>query len=251
MIEEQSFNIWIPMEIEDITKSGSGKEEEKEMLISGIASTKDVDTDGESLDPNGFDLSYFKSQGHINWNHQAKDDPLMIIGEPIEAEIKNDQMVVKARLFSKSELAKKVYKTAQILRDSGSSRKLGFSIEGKATKRDENNPKNVMKARITNLAIAPTPKNAKALMDVCKAVNSPEPMDYDTGNLIEATWGKDSVIVKSDMSIELKTDGVGIFLDSVMVISKAIESGEISPEAAEQIRAQFNGVVLSADQFKD
>ena len=104
------------------------------MRISGVASTSDVDTDVEELDPNGFDLSYFKKQGFVNWNHNK--NPESIIGEPVEAKVTKDgKFYIEADLYPDSKLAQDTYELAKMLGKNSTSRKLGWSIEGKALER--------------------------------------------------------------------------------------------------------------------
>ena len=45
---------------------------------------------------------------------------------------------------------------------------MGFSIEGQAIERDVLNPKRVLKARITGVAITQCPKNPNTLMNIIK-----------------------------------------------------------------------------------
>lgn len=164
-IADDNFKFFIPLDINSIIKGGE-KNEKGDMFLTGIASTLDRDTDGEILDPNGFDLTQLMERGFINWHH--KDDPNYYIGEPVEAFIKDNKLHVKARLWGFSELAKSVYDMAVGLVKSGSSRRLGWSIEGKAIEKDTINPKIIKKAKITGIAITPIPKNASTFVDIIK-----------------------------------------------------------------------------------
>lgn len=168
-IENNDIKFFIPLELSK-AKDANGNEV---MKIGGIASTPERDTDGEYLDPNGFDVSYFKNQGFFNWHHMAKSDPSAIIGEPTKAEKRKDGLYVEGILYPDSDIAKSVYNTAQMLQNNSQNRRLGFSIEGKATKRkneDKNHPdyKIVEKAAITGCAITFMPKNPKTFLDIIK-----------------------------------------------------------------------------------
>ena len=170
--KEETFKFFVP--IEDITK-GTKKDANGnvEMIIGGIASTPHEDSDGEFLDPNGFQLDFFKRYGFINWHHQAKGNPAAIIGEPIMAEIRpNEGLYIKAKLYPDNQIAKDVYELSETL-SKNSTRRLGFSIEGKVVQRGSNDKKSplynqIKKARITGCAITPTPKNAYTLADIIK-----------------------------------------------------------------------------------
>ncbi len=162
--EESGFKFWVPAEISK-AKTVTGKEK---WVFKGIASTADEDTDGEVLVPQGFDLSYFLTDGFVNWNHQSKNNPSAIIGEPIKAEIRPEGMYVETELYQGSEVAKGVWELGQILEKSKSGRKLGFSIEGKVLEKDPDDENKIIRAKITGLAITPSPKNKSTFADVVK-----------------------------------------------------------------------------------
>lgn len=165
-----NFKFYLPIDTLEKAYDKDGKEI---MKIGGIASTSEKDTDGEFLSPEGFDVSYFMKSGFFNYHHGAKSNPDMIIGEPTKAEITKDGLYVEGFLYPDNKLAKSVYETAKMLEKNSKSRRLGFSIEGIALKRkneDKNHPdfKFVEKAAITGCAITFSPKNPKTFMDIIK-----------------------------------------------------------------------------------
>ena len=60
MNNEEKFNFFVPLTFEKATDKKTGK---VAFASRGIASTNDEDTDEEILEPDGFDLSYFKKYG--------------------------------------------------------------------------------------------------------------------------------------------------------------------------------------------
>ncbi len=77
-MKEHKFNFWCPVEIQKSELDPiTGKP--KRMKLGGIASTADKDSDGEFLDPSGFDITPLVERGVVNWHHQAKNDPSAII----------------------------------------------------------------------------------------------------------------------------------------------------------------------------
>jgi len=46
-----------------------------------------------------------------------------------------------------------------MLKKAGSKRRFGFSIEGHAVSRDEDNPRKIVKSKVISVAISPAPKN--------------------------------------------------------------------------------------------
>ena len=164
---KDNFKFYIP-EVK-IEKGGKDKQGNDLMIVSGICSTNDEDSDGENLEPIGFNTEPLLKNGFINWNHQAKKDPKAIIGEPVEAKIVDgNKLFIKAVLYSNSALAKSVYDKINDLENANSTRKIGWSIEGIPTLRDKVNPKRILKANITGVAITHCPKNAHTAIQIVK-----------------------------------------------------------------------------------
>ena len=162
-IQDQDFKFFLPF---DINKAKDAKGNEV-MSIKGIASTIDRDSDDEVLDPNGFELDYLMNYGYLNWHHQSKGDPSAIIGEPTLANITKDGLYIEGTLYD-NELGKKVWDLANTLKKSKNGRKLGFSIEGKVLERSPIDKKHITKARVTGVAITPSPKNSSTFLDILK-----------------------------------------------------------------------------------
>ncbi|HPI18753.1 MAG TPA: hypothetical protein PKY56_00145 [Candidatus Kapabacteria bacterium] len=171
---ENKFNFWVPLEIE---KSGEG--ENKKMRLKGIASTFDEDTDGEFLDPKGFDLSYLKKIGTVNWHHQSKNSPKTIIGEPIKAEITNKGLYTEVELYKDSQMAREVFELAELFEKNSKTRRLGFSIEGKVLERDPLNEKIIRRANITGIAVTHMPKNSHTFAEIMKGEVDFIPLEYE------------------------------------------------------------------------
>lgn len=176
MKNNDNFKFFVPFNVLEKAKNEEGKEV---MRIKGIASTVDEDTDGEYMVPEGFELDYFNDYGFLNWHHQVKNNPLAIIGEPTKAFVKDNQLHVEGFLYDENPLAKQVYDLGEILQKSSKKRSLGFSIEGKVLERDSLNKKRVTKARITGLAVTPTPKNAQTLAEIVKGEIHEDTVEFD------------------------------------------------------------------------
>jgi hypothetical protein len=140
------------------------------MRIKGVASYLSEDTDGQTLDPAGFDFQPLLTQGHLNWDHQAKLRASAIIGECDFAELQdnNKAFYVEGFLYPDSDDARDVYKLALVLEKNSKTRRLGFSIEGVVLEKDPDNPNWIKRARIIHIAITPMPKNPNTLMQVMK-----------------------------------------------------------------------------------
>jgi len=168
---EDKFEFWCPIEkSQDCLDPTTG---EKIMRLGGIASTSDKDSDGEYLDPKGFDIKPLKENGLVNWHHQAKGQPSTIIGEPTTAEIRPEGLYIETDLYPSSKIACDVWELAQTLEKDSKTRRLGYSIEGRVIKRKSNDKKSpdykqISKAIITGVAITHQPKNPKTFANIIK-----------------------------------------------------------------------------------
>lgn len=167
---EDKFTFWCPLEKAQDLDPTTG---EPVMKLGGIASTSDEDSDGEFLDPKGFDIKPLIESGMVNWHHQAKGQPATIIGEPTKAEIRPEGLYIETELYPSSKIACDVWELAETLEKDSKTRRLGYSIEGKVVKRKSNDKKSpdykkIVKAIITGVAITHQPKNPKTFANIIK-----------------------------------------------------------------------------------
>lgn len=212
---EDKFQFFVPLST--IEKAGEDTDGNPIMRIGGIASTSSVDADDESLDPHGFDLSRLTKSGNFNWQHQTNVNPAAIIGHPDVAKIVDGKLYVEGNLYGSSKMAREVYALQKALEKEGSGRSLGFSIEGKATHRCPKNPKKVLKAILTGIAVTPTPKNSDTIMSILKGEGSGLEPEYDEvveGVLlkVESTGGDATTLSKSGEITLSKADAANVLL---------------------------------------
>lgn len=186
------FTFWCPL---DIQKSVIDPETGQEVMrLGGIASTSDEDSDGEFLDPKGFDIRPLINSGMVNWHHQAKGQPAAIIGEPTKAEIRPEGLYIETDLYPSSQIARDVWELAQTLEKDSKTRRLGYSIEGKVVKRKSNDKKSpdykrIVKAIITGVAITHQPKNPKTFANIIKGEIDDE-MEEEVEEALDTENGK-------------------------------------------------------------
>ena len=223
---KDDFNFFVPLLNIEKGKDKAGNEV---MIVDGIASTDDQDADEEILVPEGYILDRFKSMGFINWNHMAKADPSKIIGEPIDCYVKNNKFYIKGMLYPDQKQAKDTYSLIQTLRKAGSSRKLGWSIEGKALQRDPHNPKRIIRALITGVAITPTPVNGNTFVDLVKGEQKEDFVDY---KFDESANGGQTYILDV-----ITTDNVRVRVDKNfnIIIGKAMSTNSGRPLIKESL----------------
>lgn len=228
MKKSKNFKFWVPLTISK-SKNEAGEEE---MKIGGIASTIDEDSDGEVLDPKGFDLKPLMSTGVLNWHHQQKSSPAAIIGEPTKAEIRKDGLYLEGILYKDSELAKQVFGLAQTLEANSKTRRLGFSIEGKALEKDKNNENRITRATITGCAITYMPKNPSTFLNILKGETGDEPEYEETEDVSQGGDVKYilDMVTKDGKTIRVTKEGE-IIIDLSKSISTDSDSGKaLKPE---------------------
>ena len=170
-MKKDNFEFWC--ELNQVEKAVDEKTGEEIMLLGGIASTADEDSDGEFLDPKGFDIQPLLKSGLVNWHHQAKTNPGTIVGEPTKAEIRKDGLYIETQLYPHSQVACDIWELAKTLAKDSKTRRLGYSIEGRVVKRKSDDPtdpdyKKIVKAIITGVAITHQPKNPKTFANIIK-----------------------------------------------------------------------------------
>lgn len=186
------FNFWLPidfMKSEEATQYERGDDRRYEnMVFEGIASDSSEDYQGDSMEPNGFVIDYFLKHGLFNLDHltvRAKElKSRFWIGEPLDGRIINNKFWVKGKLWSESPEARAFWDKCIEMKESGSTRRPGMSIEGKALERDPKNEKHITKAIINNIALTFTPVNFNSYLDFVKGVQE---QDFiPTGSLIKS-----------------------------------------------------------------
>ena len=205
---ENRFNFWCPIEKSKSIDPTTG---ETIMRLGGIASTADEDSDGEFLDPKGFDIRPLLKSGLVNWHHQAKGQPATIIGEPSKAEITPQGLYIETDLYPSSKIAQEVWELAETLEKDSKNRRLGYSIEGRVVKRKSDDPKNpdykkVEKAIITGVAITHQPKNPKTFASIIKG--DIDDFDDEIEEAIEAD-GNGKPLKKESVDKKLKVQTFG------------------------------------------
>lgn len=247
---QNNFSFWCPIEkaSEKLVDPTTGEEI---MRLGGIASTSDEDSDGEFLDPKGFDIKPLLKSGMVNWHHQAKGQPAAIIGEPSNAEIRKDGLYIETDLYPSSQIAHDVWELAKTLEKDSKSRRLGYSIEGKVLKRKSNNPsdpdyKHIVSAVITGVAITHMPKNPKTFVDIIKG--DIEDVEIEDNEEINEEEEKKGCNTENAAALKRESvDGCHKVLTKSQVFDKLFtDIAGISIEKAEQIYQLINNISTMA-----
>lgn len=135
----EPIRFWTPASISKSESAKTGKR-----IVHGIASTEDIDAQGERVLQEGIDYGPFLKSGFINFDHTP--GPENIIGQPLEARITNidgkPAMYVKAVLFEGVPRADAVWQLINTLEkgraEGAMDRRMGWSVEGAVAERRGN-----------------------------------------------------------------------------------------------------------------
>lgn len=167
--DEDTFNFWMPAQaIEVVSKGGSkGADKSGKRWIQGIASTDGRDLQGEIVAQSGIDFSYFLKHGYFNNDHKPGFENK--VGQPTECRVTKDGLWVKGFLFEGNKISDEIWDMIKALKQSGSSRKVGFSIQGKVKRREGNT---IKECWIQDIAITPAPVNPATWAEVAKSLSA-------------------------------------------------------------------------------
>lgn len=167
-INEDTFSCWVPAQMV-VVKGGDQKGADKsgKRWIQGIASTDGRDLQGEIIEQGGIDFSYFLKHGYFNDDHKSTK-----VGEPTEAKLTKNGLWVKGFLYKspngEKTKADEYWELMNQLETSGSSRKVGFSIQGKVLRRSG---KTIEKCWIQEVAITTQPVNTATWAEIAKSLS--------------------------------------------------------------------------------
>jgi len=163
-IDEDTFTFFVPATALKISKGGK---KDGKRWIQGIASTDARDLQGEIVRQNGIDFSYFLKHGYLNDDH--KPGPEHKVGEPTECKVTKNGLWVKGFLFNNHKKADEYWELMNSLSASGSSRKVGFSIQGKVKRRAG---KEISECWIQDIALTPAPVNTTTWAEIAKSLSA-------------------------------------------------------------------------------
>ena len=163
-IDDETFNFWMPA---TAISKGGGKDKKGRRWIQGIASTASRDLQGEVVNQNGIDFSYFLKHGYLNDDH--KPGPEHKVGEPTECKVTKNGLWVKGFLFNNHKKADEYWELMNALTASDSNRKVGFSIQGKVKRRAG---KEIVECWVQDVAITPAPVNTATWAEIAKSLSA-------------------------------------------------------------------------------
>lgn len=182
---------------------------EGEMRIGGYASTADPDRQGECIMQRSLDISDFVQTGFFNLDH----DSSKILGypDPEECRIDDRGLYVEGTLLKGVPEAESIYRSAAALQKANTSRRLGFSVEGKALERNSDGL--ITKAKIYHVAITATPVNPNCTWDaLCKSFGIGVPDTYAADDVDKALTTGDYAQAQG---VDAQVDGAALQTESL------------------------------------
>lgn len=171
-IDDDTFQFFVPAQLIDVEKGakpGKKKPGDKndKRWIQGVASTASRDLQGEIVDQNGIDFTYFLKSGWFNNDHRPGFKNK--VGQPTEARVTKNGLWVKGFLLEQHEVADEIWELMHSLETTQSDRRLGFSIQGKVKERVGNR---IKKCWIMDVAITPAPVNTTTWAEIAKSLSA-------------------------------------------------------------------------------
>ena len=208
--EDGSFRFHIPAELE--------KSKDGQVRIKGIASVESPDLAEETVIQKGMDISYLLNRGFFNDNHSKETAGK--VGIPTVARTTPKGLYVEGYLLD-TPRAKAIVDLAEALKKAGGDRKLGFSVEGKITKR---NGKIIEKSWVKDIAITAEPYHPGTYLEIVKSI---------TDQIGESGTAEDDGLYPVNGE-EIRKSFKGISLvkdlrDMANRLEKAIEAGHDRP----------------------
>lgn len=251
-MKEKDFKFYVPVEF---YKSESADEEALDSWkIRGVASTGDMDYQGETVDQDGLDITILKA-GRGVFNHDHQPGPENILGEIEDADFivheGKKMLTVEGYLFKHQPKAQGYYNIMRSLRK-GSAPRVHYSIEGKILSRDNDDVSIVRKARISKVALTLDPVNPYTFADLVKSLNAPEETvttdesdlnkaveaGADTGAPSERSGG--SVLVKESLDRKKVSNGA----------KKCKQSKKVAEQVLKSTIASLSAMHPEADQLE-
>ncbi len=227
---EENFKFWLPAQIVEKANPKTGK---IKRVIQGIASTSDRDLQGETVEQLGIDYEYFTKHGYFNDDHKTGNENR--VGEPTDVKLTKNGLFVRGILYEGpgKERADAIWNHMNALDSNGSSRRMGFSIEGKIVRRAGTS---VRKCWLQNIAVTAAPVNTKTWAEIVKSLAANKPLhcaDEDEEKALAVGGGHPVVPESLDRDKKNTYSPVqkGLEFDEVALLVKS-EISDISDEGA-------------------
>lgn len=161
----KSFNFQIPVTLK---KNDAG-----DWRIAGLASTEDVDKQGEKILQSGLNIDPLKAgKGIFNLDHS--NSPGDIVGKIDKAYFSDKGLMVEGYLLKEVDNAKSVYQVMNSLKPEDKQSVFSLSVEGKIEQRSGKGDKTIQSAIIDRVALTTKPVNPNTFVELVKSLEAPQ-----------------------------------------------------------------------------
>ncbi len=210
-ITQDHFSFWVPAQavlIKGGKAKADGSDESGKRWIQGIASTDSLDLQGEIVEQGGIDFTYFLKYGYLNNDHKPGFENK--VGQPTECRVTSKGLWIKGFLFQKHQVADSIWELLNSIDASGANRKVGFSIQGKVTRRKGNT---ISKCWIQDIAVTPAPVNPTTWAEIAKSLSAQwSPAEEEKTALAVMPTSSDSSLKRNQVSKSLSFEDACIYL---------------------------------------
>lgn len=194
---ESLFKVNVPIELV------KGEEDDAGWKIRGLASTDDVDLQGEIVKQTGLDVSPIKEgRGWINYNHS--NTPEDMVGKLNDAEVSDKGLMIEGYLFKKHSRAQSIYQVLKSL-DEKDRHSVKLSIEGKILKRTGKNNRVIASAKVDKVAVTFDPINTNTYVELVKSIANKTKewnMELEKAEVKEAKLTDENIMSPGDQKQE-------------------------------------------------
>lgn len=199
-LDSDTFEFWVPATAISIEKGSSKGDKSGKRWIQGIASTNTRDLQGEIVEQNGIDFSYFLKHGYFNNDHKPGFENK--VGQPTECKVTRNGLWVKGYLFNNHKISDDIWELMNSLEASKADRKVGFSIQGKVKRREGTT---IKECWIQDIAVTPAPVNTTTWAEIAKSLSA-QKWDFDKSFSQEKIPASANPLVGESLEEKLKED---------------------------------------------
>ena len=240
MKKETNFDFVIPLDFY--------KGDNDEWKIRGVASTEDMDLQGEIVRQNNLDITPLKEgRGLFNWDHQQ--GPENIVGVVEDAEITDKGLTVEGYLLKNSTKAKEICNILSSFKNNHKKR-LQMSIEGKILRRAGGNGKEIASARVDKVALTFDPVNPHTYAEFVKSLSSAQSEIESDPVKDQETFTADQVLDIISKSLQKVSNGDKLSYDCIsQMLSELIVKASSSYNFSNQDYFEIDDVMPLADKI--
>jgi hypothetical protein len=237
-VDSDTFSCWVPAQAVVVKGGDKGGDKSGKRWIQGVASTGVKDLQGEIVEQDGIDFNYFLKHGYFNNDHKPGFENK--VGQPTECRLSKQGLWVKGFLFNDNKVADSIWELINSLDASGSTRRVGFSIQGKVQRRTSSN---IQKCWIQDVAITPAPVNHTTWCEIAKSLSAQawdltKPGDNNEDNdktKEKALTAQGSPLVPESLHSKEAEDRTSKSLTFDEAVESIIKSKGVPKDAAESI----------------